>query len=228
MKLVKSALCTVAILTSSLTILSTALAQDVKGNVTAGKAKNSLCIGCHGIEGYRISFPALYHVPMIAGQNQKYIESALNAYKTGERSHPTMRSIAASLTPQDMADLAAYYAAFKPNSSSSTASTEHNGIATKLLKDNNCAACHGADYAKSIDGTIPSLAGQHADYLAQALRQYRAGDNKKALLRRNHPSMTGTAKKLTNSDIQQISTHLSKLPNSHLSIPEAKKGLTPE
>jgi cytochrome c553 len=50
---------------------------------------------------------------MIAGQNSKYLENALNAYKTGERKHPTMRSIAASLTAQDMADLAAYYASLR-------------------------------------------------------------------------------------------------------------------
>src|SRR3954470_4609590 len=67
------------------------------------------CIGCHGIPGYKTAFPDVYHVPKIAGQQPAYIVAALKAYKDGGRSHPSMRGIAASLTDQDMADLAAYY-----------------------------------------------------------------------------------------------------------------------
>jgi len=72
-----------------------------------------MCIGCHGIPGYKASFPEVYNVPYIAGQNAKYIEAALNAYKKGDRKHPTMRGIAETLTEQDIADLAAYYAQAK-------------------------------------------------------------------------------------------------------------------
>ena len=75
----------------------------------AHRNKTAMCIGCHGIPGYKTAFPAVYHVPMIAGQQPGYIISALKAYRSGERSHPSMRGIAASLTDQDMADLAAYY-----------------------------------------------------------------------------------------------------------------------
>jgi cytochrome c553 len=75
----------------------------------AHRNKTAMCIGCHGIPGYKTAFPAVYHVPMIAGQQPGYIISALKAYKAGERSHPSMRGIAASLSDQDMADLAAYY-----------------------------------------------------------------------------------------------------------------------
>ena len=71
------------------------------------------CIGCHGIPGYKTAYPIVYHVPMIAGQQPGYIVSALKAYKSGERSHPSMRGIAASLSDQDMADLAAYYGVAK-------------------------------------------------------------------------------------------------------------------
>ena len=70
-----------------------------------------MCIGCHGIPGYKTAFPDVYHVPKIAGQQPAYLVNALKAYKSGERSHPSMRGIAASLTDQDMADLAAYYGA---------------------------------------------------------------------------------------------------------------------
>ncbi|OZI52636.1 c-type cytochrome [Bordetella genomosp. 4] len=83
------------------------------GNIQNAKSKVSMCIGCHGIPGYKASFPELYHVPMIAGQNAKYIEAALNEYKKGARSHPTMDAIAGSLSDQDIADLAAYYSNLK-------------------------------------------------------------------------------------------------------------------
>ena len=73
------------------------------------EAKVAMCIGCHGIPGYQASFPEVHKVPMISGQNAKYIAAALNAYKTGERKHPTMRGIAESLTEQDINDIAAYY-----------------------------------------------------------------------------------------------------------------------
>ena len=85
-------------------------AQGVTGDVAAGQKKAEMCIGCHGIPGYQNSFPEIHKVPMISGQSDKYIVSALNAYKKGDRKHPTMRGIAASLSEQDMADLGAFYA----------------------------------------------------------------------------------------------------------------------
>ena len=86
-------------------------AQDVKGSAAAGQAKVWLCTGCHAIPEYRADYPLVYLVPKIGGQNAAYIYAALEAYKSGERKHPTMRSIAGSMTPQDMADVSAYYAA---------------------------------------------------------------------------------------------------------------------
>ena len=84
-------------------------AAPAAGNAEAGKSKLAMCIGCHGIPGYRTAYPDVYHVPMIYGQQQAYIVKALQAYKSGERSHPSMRGIARGLTDADMADLAAYY-----------------------------------------------------------------------------------------------------------------------
>jgi len=83
------------------------------GDVQAARDKVSMCIGCHGIKGYKASFPEVYNVPMIAGQNARYIEVALEAYRSGARNHPTMDAIAGSLSDQDIADLAAYYANLK-------------------------------------------------------------------------------------------------------------------
>lgn len=85
-------------------------AAEVVGNPANARAKVEMCIGCHGIPGYKTTFPEVYQVPKIGGQSAKYIESALNAYKKGDRKHPSMQGIAASLSDQDIADVAAYYA----------------------------------------------------------------------------------------------------------------------
>ena len=67
-------------------------------------------IAGHGIVGWRTAYPEVYRVPLIGGQHEAYLVKALQEYKSGERTHPSMRAIAASLSDQDMADLAAYYA----------------------------------------------------------------------------------------------------------------------
>lgn len=89
--------------------LSAPSAFALEGDPQAAKNKISMCIGCHGIPGYRTSFPEVYPVPKLGGQHAAYIVRALQAYRDGERSHPSMRAIATSLSDQDMADLAAYY-----------------------------------------------------------------------------------------------------------------------
>jgi cytochrome c553 len=86
------------------------VAADLKGDAVAAKKKVAMCIGCHGIAGYKATFPEIYKVPMLGGQSEKYIVAALNAYKKGERNHPTMVGIAKGLSDQDIADVAAYYA----------------------------------------------------------------------------------------------------------------------
>jgi cytochrome c553 len=83
------------------------------GDAAAGQNKKSMCAGCHGIEGYRSVYPDTYRVPKLGGQHADYIVAALKEYKSGERKHATMRAIAGSLSDQDMADLAAYYADVK-------------------------------------------------------------------------------------------------------------------
>jgi cytochrome c553 len=98
---------------AGLTISAAGWAQSPApaGDATAGARKTAMCAGCHGIEGYKTAFPEVYNVPRIGGQSAAYIVKALNAYKSGERNHPSMRGIAATLSDADMADLAAYYSA---------------------------------------------------------------------------------------------------------------------
>ncbi|HVF64655.1 MAG TPA: c-type cytochrome [Casimicrobiaceae bacterium] len=88
-----------------------AVAPQPAGNATRGRELVQQCQGCHGIAGWRTAFPEVYHVPKLAGQHATYIVAALNAYRSGARSHPSMRAIAASLSDADIADLAAYYSA---------------------------------------------------------------------------------------------------------------------
>jgi cytochrome c553 len=79
-----------------------------------------------------------------------------------------------------------------------------------LAKKYNCAACHGADYNKAIDPSYPKLAGQHADYLKQALVAYKRGSGAHG---RNNPIMTGQVQPLSNSDMTDIAAYLSSLPS---------------
>ncbi|CAN5358932.1 cytochrome c [soil metagenome] len=84
-----------------------AAADEVHNPKTAELTR--MCIGCHGIPGYKATFPEVFPVPMIGGQSAKYIENALKAYQKGERKHPSMNGVAAQLTDQQITDLAAYY-----------------------------------------------------------------------------------------------------------------------
>ena len=99
----------IAGLTAVLCVLAAPL--HAEGDAAAGKNKTAMCAGCHGIDGFKTAYPETYHVPKLGGQNAGYIVNALKAYKAGDRQHPTMKAIAATLTDQDMADLAAYYSA---------------------------------------------------------------------------------------------------------------------
>jgi len=90
-------------------LLVLAVPVQAAGDPRAGQLKNSMCAGCHGIAGWRTAYPYIYSVPLLGGQHAEYIVAALKAYRDGERNHPGMKSIASSLSEQDMEDLAAYY-----------------------------------------------------------------------------------------------------------------------
>jgi cytochrome c553 len=80
------------------------------GGAAAGSQQTRMCVGCHGIPGWRTAFPEVYKVPKLGGQHEAYLVKALQEYRSGARSHPSMRAIATSLSDKDIADLAAYYA----------------------------------------------------------------------------------------------------------------------
>ncbi len=193
-------------------------AQGATGNADAGRKKAEMCIGCHGIPGYQNSFPEIHKVPMISGQSDKYIVAALAAYKSGERKHPSMRGIAGSLSDQDMADLAAYYAAQGGKPAPETPKAPSAAVAA-LLEKGACISCHGANFNKPIDPSYPKVGGQHADYLYVALRAYTVDGNK--VVGRANPVMAGMAKQYTPAELRAIARYLGSLEGELRIVPQS-------
>jgi cytochrome c553 len=200
--LVLASLTTAGLLAAS----GAALAQDA----AAGAKKVDMCLGCHNIPGYHASFPEIYHVPKIAGQNAKYIVAALGEYKKGDRKHPSMRAIAATLSDLDMADVAAYYEQLGKGEPAPAAPPAPPAGVAKLLAQANCASCHGANFSKPIDPSYPKLAGQYADYLDAALKAYQTDGNPH--IGRNNAIMMGMARPFTHPEIKAIAAYVSSLP----------------
>mgnify|MGYP002138118056 CR=1 FL=1 len=206
---------------SATAFFPTAHAQEIKGNAAAGEKKIAMCIGCHGIQGYQASFPEIHKVPMISGQNAKYIIAALNAYKAGERKHPTMRGIADSLSDQDMADVAAYYEAHgKGPAAADKPARQPSAQVDALLKKAACASCHGENFSKPIDPAYPKIAGQHADYLFVALKAYKTEGN--GTIGRANGVMAGIAKQFTNAELKALAGYVSSVEGELKTVPEKK------
>jgi cytochrome c553 len=153
-----------------------------KGDPVHGKAISYTCLGCHGVPGYKNAYPN-YSVPELRGQHPEYIVAALQEYKSGERSHFTMHSQAEELSAQDMADIAAYFAGTPLTSGHAPAAQvpEVAGL---------CVSCHGAD-GVGITPLYPTLAGQHADYIARALDEYQKGARKNVIMATFAAHLTG-------------------------------------
>lgn len=194
--------------------VQTAQAQDL----AAGQKKIAMCIGCHGIPAYQASFPEVYKVPMIAGQNAKFIVSSLEAYAKGERKHPTMRGIALSLSEQDMKDIAAFYEQQAKAPAAPEAVPAAPADVAKLVA--SCVACHGVNFSKPATGAEPKLAGQHADYLYAALKSYQTEGN--PLIGRGNAIMAGQVKQFSHAELKAISKYLASLPGELRTVPQSK------
>lgn len=180
------------------------------GGAKSTEAKVAMCIGCHGIPGYQSSFPEVHKVPMISGQTGKYIAAALTAYKNGDRKHPTMRGIAASLTEQDINEIAAFYEKQGKQAAPAQPAREPSAQVQALLQKAACASCHGANFSTPIDPSYPKLAGQHGDYLFVALKAYKAQNNPN--IGRNNAVMGAIAKQFSNSELKILSNYMASLP----------------
>jgi cytochrome c553 len=195
-------------------------AQDLKGDVLAGEKKIAMCIGCHGIPGYQASFPEVHKVPMISGQGAKYIYNALMAYKTGERKHPTMRSVAKGLTDQDAADISAYYESHGKTAPAPEQLAAPPAKVAELLTKGGCVGCHGANYSKPATPDFPKIAGQHRDYLYIALKSYKAENT--TTWGRDNAVMGGIAKQFSLAELKMISNYLGSQPGDLKVVPQTK------
>ena len=204
----------------TMSVATQASAQVVVGNADNGRHKVPMCIGCHGITGYKASFPEVYHVPKISGQNAKYIEAALKSYRDGSRKHPSMRGIAGSMTDQDIADVAAFYEASAKPSGAGKAVPPPSPQVASLLQKGACVSCHGADFSKPIDGNTPKIAGQYGDYLYISLKSYR--DDTHHTWGRGNPVMAGQARQFSDQELKALSKYLSGLPSELATVPEPR------
>ena len=201
------------------TLLAASAAVHAEGSVEAGQQKAEMCIGCHGIPGYQNSFPEVHKVPKISGQSDKFIVSALAAYKKGDRKHPTMRGIAGSLSEQDMADLAAFYASHTDKTAAETASAPSD-VVKALLEKGACASCHGANFSKPIDPSYPKLGGQHADYLFVAMKAYTVEGN--VMVGRSNGIMGAVAKQFNPTEMRALAQYLSAQETELKTVPQSR------
>jgi len=187
-------------------------AQELRGDAVAGEKKIAMCIGCHGITGYHASFPEVHRVPKLAGQNAKYIVTALTEYKSGERKHPTMRGIADTLSAQDIVDVAAYYAGSGVDYNQPPLAKAEGGSdeARALVARAGCVSCHGDSFSKPVDLGYPKIAGQYPDYLYVALKAYKTTGQ--PMIGRGSPIMGGVAKQFSNEELQIIADYVGSLP----------------
>ena len=168
---------------------------NAAADAESGKELAYTCLGCHGIESYKNVYPT-YSVPELVGQHPEYLTAALKEYKSGERSHITMHMQAMSLSDKDIDDIALYLAGPVLKSGAATVGTPPAKVAQL------CVSCHGAD-GVGITGDFPTLAGQHADYLARALAEYKKGDRKNAI-------MAGFAAGISDAEIEEIAQYYSR------------------
>ena len=157
--------------TATLMALILAQVASAAGDAERGKLLADTCIGCHGVATFTNVYPT-YHVPKVAGQNADYVVNALTLYRDGQRDHGTMTAQAASLSDQDIQDIAAYL-----QSAGGQLDPAAPGVGTAPAAALVCAACHGPAGISAIP-TNPNLAGQYRDYLQQALSDYRSAARK--------------------------------------------------
>jgi cytochrome c553 len=146
---------------------------SLEGEAARGEDLAQTCAGCHGVPGYQNAYPS-YHVPKLGGQNADYLEVALQGYRRGTRPHVTMQAQAATLSDQDIADLAAYFASLDGDPATGKSAAGALEIQAGRRKAVACVQCHG-DSGIAETAQWPHLAGQHASYLRHALTQYKTG-----------------------------------------------------
>lgn len=180
---------TLAALSLGMIAACVTLSANADADPKRGEVLAYTCQGCHGVPKYKNAYPN-YSVPKLGGQHAKYIENALAAYAAGERPHQTMHGQAATLSAQDRADIAAYL-------QGQPIEPANQVVGTPPPATQTCVACHGADGAKTVMDDYPILAGQYADYIVQALKDYKSG-------KRKNPIMAGIITGVDEKDFEAL------------------------
>jgi len=185
---------------------STPAAAIYKGNVAAGKSKAMVCAACHGADGN--SLIPMY--PSLAGQSANYLAKQLADFKSANRKNAVMAGMVATLTPEDMHDLAAFFAV----QSSKAGTGESNEVGHKLYLGGDatkgvtaCIACHGVTGKGMKQAAFPSLTGQSQEYLTQQLASFRNGSRGND----NNGIMRNIAIKLSDADIKAVTQYITSL-----------------
>ena len=189
-------------------LLIAPISFTMAGDVEAGKSKSIVCSACHGQDGNSIN--PLW--PSLAGQHKQYTIHTLRAYQNGTRVDAVMQAQVMALTEQDLEDIAAYY-----NAQTMQKKDYDYGLAKKgesLYRGGNastgvaaCIACHGPTGRGNPGAGYPSLAGQHAEYTADALKGYIKTERKAGL----NDMMQSLATRLTAEEIEAVSEYIQAL-----------------
>jgi len=176
--------------------------------LSAGKAAAAGCAGCHGDTGIT-KIPGM---PSLIGLDPKYFAAAVNAYKSGQRKHDMMKTLVSALSDADVNNIALFYALQKPGKAQTP--SPGNQAAGKAAAA-TCAGCHG-EGGVSSNAATPSLAGQDAQYFADAMRAYKDGS-------RAEPSMKGPAASVDDNAVKNLAAYYA---NQQPKQPSVKKPLT--
>jgi cytochrome c553 len=178
----------------------------LKGDAQHGAVIAETCYGCHGIPESHNAYPS-YLVPKLGGQNAEYITVALQGYRRGTRAHETMQAQASTLSDQDIADIAAYFASLPGEGHAGRSDATAAQVAAGKEKSTTCVQCHGQDGVAAAP-QWPNLGGQHESYLIQALTEYKDGQ-------RNDMLMGPLASMLDAEAIEDIAAFFAAQPHLH-------------
>ena len=196
------------LVTLLLTLGITGMAQAA-GDAKAGQAKAAMCGACHGADGNS----AAPNFPKLAGQGERYLLKQMNDIKSGNRNILEMTGLLTNMSEQDMADIAAYFASQNMSVGAADPALVKAGEALfrggKLAEGMPaCTGCHSPNGAGNDAAGFPHLGGQHAQYVAKQLTDFREGNRTND---GDSMMMRSVAAKLSNKDIQAISSYIQGL-----------------
>ncbi|WP_095165149.1 cytochrome c4 [Pseudomonas sp. Irchel 3H3] len=179
------------------------------GDATAGQAKAAVCGACHGPDGNSMA----PNFPKLAGQGERYLNKQLHDIKSGKRTVLEMTGLLTNLSDQDLADISAYFAGQKGSVGAADPKVVARG--EELFRGGkldqgmpSCTGCHSPNGAGNAAAAFPHLGGQHAQYTAKQLTDFREGN------RTNDGDakiMQSVAAKLSNKDIEAVSNYIQGL-----------------